>query len=159
MSAITVTLPYPISANRYWTQITLPAAKGSKTGKQRILNVPSREAKAYKDSVGWLARAAGIRTPFTWRIAMEIELYPHRPQDWQRRQRLDPIAWDDSVQCIDLGNCEKVLADALQGIVYEDDRWIWVENKRRMLPDEKGARVVVTVTPLARPAHPQETLL
>jgi crossover junction endodeoxyribonuclease RusA len=62
---------------------------------------------------------------------------------------------------MDLGNCEKVLSDALQGIVYTDDRWIWQQHKLRMEPDHKGARVEVLITPVSRvrEAIPQQEAL
>jgi crossover junction endodeoxyribonuclease RusA len=49
------------------------------------------------------------------------------------------------VRCIDLGNAEKVLSDALQGIVYDDDKRIWAMHKARMEPDGGPARVVLAI--------------
>lgn len=137
---IVLTLPYPISANRYWKAITIPG---------RTMMAPSKEAKAYREEVAHIARQCGLQRPFPWRVAVELDLYPHRPQDWARRAKRDPVAWDDDVRCIDLGNAEKVLSDALQGIVFVDDRWIWDLHKRRMEPDGEG-RVVLRIRPLAR---------
>lgn len=148
MSAITLTLPYPISANRYWRPVPI--------GKH-ITIVPTKEAKEYKAQVAKIARAAGLAKLHDNRVDVLIELYPHRPLDWKKRQRLLGPWWDNSVQCIDLGNCEKVLADALQGVIYTDDKWIWNEYKHRKEPDEKGARVVVVITPLIEP-QPQAGL-
>ena len=145
MNPITLTLPYPISANRYWRPVNL--------GKH-ISIVPTKEAKQYIAEVSRIARMAGISVPFDSRVKMVIKLYPHRPLDWQKRMRLHGAEWDNTVQCIDLGNCEKVLSDALQGVIYTDDKWIWSEVKDRMEPDEHGARVVVTITPIAT-AQPQ----
>ena len=139
---LTLTLPYPISANRYWKAITIPG---------RTMMAPSKEAKAYKQTVATLARASGIAEPFSWRVAVELDLFPQRPQDWAKRARRDPVAWDDDVRCIDLGNAEKVLSDALQGIVFTDDRWIWDLHKRRKEPDG-DARVVLRITPIERAA-------
>jgi crossover junction endodeoxyribonuclease RusA len=133
-------LPYPVSANRYWKAITIPG---------RTMMAPSKEAIAYRKQVAEIAGAAGMARPFPWRVAVELDLYPQRPQDWARRARRDPVAWDDDVRCIDLGNAEKVLSDALQGIVFEDDRWIWDLHKRRKEPDGDG-RVVLRIRPLAR---------
>lgn len=138
---IELTLPYPLSANRYWKAITIPG---------RTMMAPSKEAKAYKEAVGWAARQAGIRAPITGRVAIEIRLYPQRPQDWARRARLNPAAWDDDVRCLDLDNVNKVLFDALKGIAIEDDKWVRRIVSERMEPDGE-ARVVVRITPLARP--------
>lgn len=137
---VVLVLPYPISANRYWNAITIPG---------RTMMAPSKEAIAYRKQVAAIAQAARIAQPFTWRVAVELDLYPHRPQDWARRARRDPEAWDDDVRCIDLGNAEKVLSDALQGIVFTDDRWIWDLHKRRKEPDGEG-RVVLRIRPMAR---------
>lgn len=144
MRSITLTLPYPISANRYWATRVI---KAKATGKSMAMTYVTPEAKAFKEEVAWLAKAAGIREPIEGRVALDIKLYPHRPLDWQKRMKVNGAAWDDTVQCIDLGNCEKVLADALQGTVYTDDKWIWDERKKRMEPDGE-ARVVVTITPI-----------
>lgn len=146
---IVLTLPYPVSANRYWRAITIPG---------RTMMAPTAEAKAYKAEVAAIARRCGLEQPFGWRVAVELDLYPQRPQDWARRARLDPVAWDDDVRCIDLGNAEKVLSDALQGIVFHDDRWIWDLHKRRMEPDGQ-ARVELRIRPLARAAMPQMELV
>ena len=137
---VVLVLPYPISANRYWNAITIPG---------RTMMAPSKEAIAYRKQVAAIAHAAQIAQPFSWRVAVVLDLYPHRPQDWARRARRDPEAWDDDVRCIDLGNAEKVLSDALQGIVFIDDKWIWDLHKRRMEPDGEG-RVVLRIRPMAR---------
>lgn len=147
---IYLTLPYPVSANRYWNAITIPG---------RTMMAPSKEAKAYKAQVQRIATAAGLAAPMSCRVEMWIRLYPARPQDWAKRARLDPATWDDDVRCIDLGNAEKVLADALQGIVYVDDRWIWKQHKERMEPDAKGARVELAIRAMPPRVVPQAQLL
>lgn len=154
MKPVVLTLPYPVSANRYWaTRVITPKAGG----RPMAMTYVTPEAKQYREQVALLARAAGVREPFPWRVTMHLDLYPHQPQDWKTRQRKLGWAWDDTVQCIDLGNSEKVAVDALQGVVIVDDKWIWEQTKRRMEPDGE-ARIVVTITPLAPPASPQEAL-
>lgn len=140
--SVTLTLPYPVSANRYW-QTRVVAAKGKRA---MAITYVSPEAKAYREAVATMARLAGITEPIRGRVRLDILLYPHRPLDWAKRERLHGSAWDDTVQCIDLGNAEKVLSDALKDIVMEDDKWIRKIVSERMLPDEHGARVVVVVT-------------
>lgn len=137
---ITLTLPYPPSANRYWRHGTI---------KGRAAIFLSKEAKDYKAVVATLAKVAGIRQPHAGRTALAIRLYPNRPQDWARRARRDPATWDDTVQCIDLGNCEKVLSDALNGVAWVDDKKHRRILLERMEPDEKGARVEVEIEFLA----------
>lgn len=137
---IVLSLPYPVSANRYWASRVVKVK-----GKPMPMVYVTADAKAYRAEVAEICAAHGIRAPLAGRLAMRLHLYPHRPLDWRNRQRKLGALWDDTVQCIDLGNAEKVLADALQGIVYEDDKHIRRLNLERMEPDEHGARVVVTI--------------
>lgn len=149
IESVILVLPYPPSANRYW-RTYMP--KGFKAP----VTVVSQEAKSYKSQVGWLAKLAGIKSPIIGRIAIAYTLYPKRPQDWQKRVRVSPDAWDDTVQCIDLDNAQKVLFDALKGVVIEDDKWVRRIEAERAEPDGE-ARLVVTIT--AMPASsPQEAL-
>lgn len=133
---LTLVVPYPLSSNKYWRPVHIG---------NHITIVPTKEAKQYKAEVARLARAAGMRVPLDGRIAWSIELYPHRPQDWAKRARLAPDTWDDDVRCIDLGNCEKVLADALNGVAWVDDKQIRRTLLERREPDEHGARAVITI--------------
>lgn len=149
MSQITLSLPYPVSANVYWR--TRVAGKIAMT-------YVSNEAKKYKAQVLALARAAGVRTPIKGRVQIEIWLYPNRPQDWKKRQRDHGAAWDDTVRSIDLDNANKVLLDSLKDVVIEDDAWVRRINSQRMEPDEHGSRVVVRITKIETPA-PQGELL
>lgn len=107
----------------------------------------SSDARAYKEQVGWICKAAGIREPIKGRVQIDIKLYPHRPLDYQKRMRTAGATWDDTVQCIDLDNANKVLLDSLKGIAIDDDRWVRKIVAERMEPDGE-ARVVVTITAL-----------
>ncbi|MFS4515917.1 RusA family crossover junction endodeoxyribonuclease [Delftia tsuruhatensis] len=138
---VTIVLPYPVSANRYWQ--TRVIRKGAT---HMALTYVSAEAKAFKEKVGWLARAAGVQAPIKGRFNLAITLHPHRPKDADRRIRRDPHEWEDTVQCIDLDNASKVSIDALKGIVFEDDGWAWEIVSRRGEPVE-GGKLVVTITP------------
>lgn len=140
-TAIQLSLPYPPSANRYWRQATI---------RGRAVIYPSKEAKEYKATVSRLAKLAGIRQPHDGRIALTVRLFPNRPQDWARRARRDPYTWDDTVQCIDLGNCEKVLSDALNGVAWVDDKKHRRIVLERMEPDDRGPRVEVEIQFLGR---------
>jgi crossover junction endodeoxyribonuclease RusA len=134
---IELTLPYPLSANRYWRPVKLGA---------HISIVPTKEAKAYRESVAWSVSRV-IREPIAGRVAVEVLLYPQRPQDWAKRAARNPETWDDDVRCVDLDNANKVLLDALKGVAIEDDRWVRELHAKRMEPDGEG-RVVVRITPL-----------
>jgi len=138
MSTVTLTLPYPISANRYWRSFV-------PRGQKRAIVTLSDEAKVYKKQVAGIVLAAGIKAPFDGRVAVDIALYPSRPKDWQRRAKKNPECWDDDVMSIDLDNANKVLLDSLKGLVFHDDKWVRKLFGERMEPDGE-ARVVVTVT-------------
>lgn len=149
---LTITLPYPPSANRYWrTRVIKP-----KTGPAIVSTYVSAEAKTYKEQVGWLLRAAGVRAPLAGRIAIAYTLYPNRPQDYKSRMRKLGDAWHDTVQCIDLDNAQKVLLDALKGIAFEDDAWVRRITAERAEPDGE-ARLVVTISAIAT-EQPQAAL-
>ncbi len=143
---ITLTLPYPPSANRYWRTAVVCG---------RVQTYPSGDAKAFKKLVAQIAKDAGLKAPLQGRIELHLQLYPQRPQDWARRARKDPATWDDDVRCIDLGNCEKVLSDALNGVAWEDDKQHRRIVLERMEPDGE-ARVVATIRTLLTSAPQQQ---
>jgi crossover junction endodeoxyribonuclease RusA len=151
-SPITLTLPYPVSANRYWRSFV-------PRGHQRAIVTLSDEARAYKETVNLKAWQQGVRAPIEGRVQVHIELYPKRPLDWAKRARKDPAGWDDTVQCIDLDNARKVLYDALKDVAFGDDKWVLKDSAERMEPDEHGARVVVTITAMGKRAAPQASLI
>ena len=144
---INLTLPYPISSNRYWaTRVITPRA----TGKPMAMTYITPEAKAYKAEVEARVLEAFGRQALPGRLVIEVDLYPHRPQDWERRiRKLGRELWDDSVQCIDLGNAEKVLSDALQGVLIDNDRAFWRIVLERQEPDGLG-RVEARIGPFER---------
>lgn len=148
MNPITLTLPYPLSANRYWRPVKL--------GKH-ISIVPTKEAKAFRAEIQALCRAQGVAAPITGRVHIDVKLYPKRPLDWQKRQRQAGAAWDDTVMCIDIDNANKVLLDALKDVAIEDDKWVRKLTAERMEPDGQ-ARVIVTITAIAA-EQPQASLL
>lgn len=151
---ISIELPYPVSANRYWaSRIITPRGQT----RPMAMTYVTPEAKAYKEQVAWRVKAAGHK-PIVGRVAVEVQLYPHRPLDYRSRMKKLGDAWDDTVQCMDLGNCEKVLSDALKDVLFGDDKWLHDIHLRRMEPDGE-ARVVVIVRPFLRPGAAQSDLL
>ena len=140
MDPVTLTLPYPISTNRYYRTF-MP--KGFKAPVTTL----SKEAKQYKAQVRVIAKEAGIKEPMQGRVAVAYTLYPQRPQDYTKRMRIDPMSWDDTVQCVDLDNAQKVLMDSLKGVVFDDDKWVRRILAERAEPDGE-ARLVVTITPI-----------
>jgi len=143
-------LPYPISANLYWRTVV---AKGAQFANTYV----SPDAVRYKRQVKIAAYDQGMREPIKGRVSVAVELYPHRPVDWQKRARASPMDWDDDVRCIDLDNALKVLLDALRKIAYTDDAWVRRIAAERMEPDHEGERVIVTVEPIVR-VSPQPPL-
>lgn len=140
---ITLELPYPVSANRYWASRTV---KG-KFGKASFTTTyVTAEAKEFKAKVLAAALIAGITKPLLGRVSIDYKLYPHRPQDYLKRMKINPVTWDDTVQCVDLDNAQKVLLDSLKDVVMEDDKFVRRITAERMEPDEFGARLVVTIT-------------
>jgi crossover junction endodeoxyribonuclease RusA len=139
-------LPYPISANRYWQTKVMFS-----NGQARAMTYVTEEARAYREEIRRIAHVKGIRTPLVGRVELACCLYPHRPIDYTRRIRKLGDDWDDTVRCIDLGNCEKVMADALQGVVYENDSWLWQITLKRMPPDGHGKRLTVWVRNMPQP--------
>lgn len=133
-----LTLPYPLSVNRYW----MPVNRG-----RHLAILPTAEGRKYRADAAWTCKALGMGL-IKGRVKVELWLYPARPKDWKTRHRKHGAAWDDTVQCIDLDNANKVVLDALKGIVIEDDKWVREMQSYRMEPDDHGARVMVRVTPL-----------
>lgn len=151
-AAVVLVLSKVISANDYWGQRVIP-------GTSRVTVFVTHEARKFREEVGWIARAAGLRQQFAHRVWVDIKVYPARPQDWAKRTRRDPEYWDDTVRCVDLDNARKVLLDALQGIAYTNDKAIWRDSGERMEPDEQGARVVVTIAPMPARIVAQQRLV
>lgn len=110
-------LPYPPSMNRMW-------ATHVPKGWTRAVTYLTPEAKAYKSEVGWLAKAAGFRTPTTRPIALKLTLVPKNGV------------------VMDLSNCLKVAEDALQGVAYVNDRQVKAIELEYGEPDGKGALIV-----------------
>ncbi len=144
---ITLTIPWPVSSNRYWRSFV-------PRGGRRCVVVLSDEAKKYRKEVHGRALEAGITRPLAGRVAMTFTLYPALPKGARARMTRNPLAWDDTVRSIDLDNALKVAIDSLKHCVITDDRWVWEITARRAEPDGV-ARMVVTVSQIETPMHPQ----
>lgn len=94
-----VMLPYPISANRYWRNF-------------RGRMVVSSEAKAYKKQVAWAFSAFGLE-PAKGDVSLSIKLHP----------KLTKKGVASRTIC-DLDNVLKVVFDALQGVLYLNDKQV-----------------------------------
>jgi crossover junction endodeoxyribonuclease RusA len=111
VSVFTMTLPYPPSANTIWRNY-------------RGVTVTSQEAQAYKNTVGWLAREAGV-VMLAGDVVFSVDIF--RPR-----------------QVGDLDNRLKLLLDSLNGVAWNDDSQI-VEIHARRFDDKRNPRVEVTV--------------
>ena len=147
MSALIVTLPYPVSANRYWRSRVVIPTDGSDPFVQ---NYVSSEAQTYKEHVGWLLAAKGVRAALPGRMTVHIRLYPHRPKDYRTRMRKFGDLWDDTVQRLDLDNARKVVYDSLKGVAFGDDKMIFRDSGEVMEPDGREACVMVAIQPYVR---------
>lgn len=100
---IELRIPYPISANRYWR---------TRVAGQHAMTYVSAEAKAFKQEVGWIARAAGVKL-ISGPVALAITLHPKTVKSGEA-----------SKVRLDLSNTIKVLEDALIEIAYYDDKQV-----------------------------------
>lgn len=97
MNFITMSLPYPVSTNRMWRHF-------------RGMTVLSKEGKEYKKMVATIAASV---SPYSAPVRVAYTLRPKLNKDGSERKTR-----------IDLGNAEKVVSDALQGIAFVDDKQI-----------------------------------
>lgn len=136
---VSVTLPYPISANDYWGRRWVKPSKG-KPGFVQDYITP--EARAYRETVQW-TMSRRLRGVITGRVRVDIQLYPRCPLDWKKRMADDPLHWDEGIRRLDLDNCRKVLMDALTNVAIVDDFWIWKDTGEVMEPDPTIKECVV----------------
>lgn len=95
--SITLTLPLPPSANRYWRNV-----------KGRTLK--SREARDYALQVGWLCRGADI-TPITGDVSIEMMIYfPDKRGDLSNRIKVAEDALNGHVYADDK-QVKRILAE------------------------------------------------
>lgn len=140
-----LTLPYPISANRYWRTRVIPKRVHHKTV-HLPMHYLSPEAVQFKTTVKTIYLSKKFpRLP--GKVDIEWWLYPHRPQDWAKRQKNDFQNWEMSVQQLDIDNVNKVLLDALKDTAFHDDKWVRNLYTHMMEPDGKGERLVVSIQP------------
>jgi crossover junction endodeoxyribonuclease RusA len=129
---IRLVLPYPVSANRYWAT----TARGG-----RAITYVTKEATAYRSEVGWIAKQAGCRVTTHPIEIVSVTLVP--PAVRLRRDKFMAMVEVKNSVALNLDNCLKVTLDALNGVVYEDDRQIRrLSNVEYGKPDGHGALIV-----------------
>lgn len=116
---ISLVLPYPVSANRYWRSFAHP-----RTG--RVVTIVSDDAREYKAQVARIALVQGLRKPLPGPVSLAFRLVP------------------PNLICMDLDNCLKVAIDALKGIAFEDDSLVAHFEAWKCSPDGH-ARLEVSV--------------
>lgn len=112
---ISLTLPYPPSANAYWRSVVI-------AGRVRVLL--SSEARRYKKAVAKYA-ASVVRAPMLGPLRLTLTVY--RPR-----------------RAGDLSNRIKVVEDALNGVCYVDDSQI-VEIIARRFDDKANPRAEILI--------------
>lgn len=143
--AITIVMPWPISSNKYWrSRIVTP-----KHGKPFVNVYVSPEAKEYVASVKHIAHRMRLTKPFRGRLHIDIDVFPHRPQDYKKRIKDHGDVWADTVSCVDIDNAIKVTLDSLKGIAFVDDRQVFSLSTVRHNPDDKPKRLVIRIERLA----------
>jgi len=99
MRTITLELPYPVSMNAIWRVY-------------KNKQVLSKEAIRYRNEVKYVASRHKIALT-SEQVSVIIELRPKETQSGR-----------ESKICIDLDNCIKATLDALQGIVFANDKQV-----------------------------------
>jgi crossover junction endodeoxyribonuclease RusA len=116
---IRLTLPYPVSANRYW----------------RIFNgraVHSSEARSYREAVQYKAREKRV-TPIAGDVSVHVALCPELTKKGEA-----------SKTRLDLDNCIKVALDALQGVAFSNDKQV-VKLIAEIGPAQIGGALMVEI--------------
>mgnify|MGYP003525304626 CR=1 FL=1 len=122
-----ITLAYPLSVNRYWT---IDASSRSIR--------PTAAGRAWKTAARALAHAQGARHHLVAEnpVAVDLVLLPRTNKDGSA-----------SAHRLDLDNCLKVTLDAMQTVLFSNDRQVIEINAKVGSPVAGGALLV-----RARPA-------
>ncbi len=119
---IKLTLPYPVSTNRYWRTAVV-------NGRARTYS--SKEANDYRRAVQRLAKAERVKAhDGDYKIILRVH-----PKLTARKTA--------SKVCVDIDNALKVALDALQGVLYHDDKQVKELNVSYGQPVIGGALTVI----------------
>lgn len=119
-----ISLPYPISTNRYW-----------RNNHGRV--VTSKEAADYKRTAAMAARYAGFLTPLSGPVEVVVQFHPKLTRKG--------VA---SKQRLDIDNVIKVTLDALNNVTYIDDNQVERLSVELAKPIDGGG-LSVWVAPIA----------
>jgi len=116
-----------------------PVPKGRpRFGKGRTYTPKS--TVAFEKAIASYARAAYRGKPLQSRLSASIDLYFPIPESWRKSKReAARLGLLDHTIAADVDNCAKSALDALNGIIYADDRQIVVLRARKLY----GAPLVV----------------
>ena len=125
----------------------VPVKERARLGKNRNLYSTSR-TKADEDRIGWAAKAAmGTRPPFTGPIELEILAYLPVPHSWGKARRAAALTGRiRPTRTPDWDNIGKSISDALNKIVFHDDRQVVTAHVWKYYGE--SACTLVTVKPL-----------
>lgn len=100
----------------------------------------SPEGRTYKTRLGWEAKKAGAKKPMEGWVSIEIE-------------------WHCTAKCRggDLDNRAKVIMDALEGVVYENDYYVAEIKMRKVMGSPFGEGVAIKAVSLGN-SVPESTL-
>jgi crossover junction endodeoxyribonuclease RusA len=122
---IRLSLPYPVSGNRYWRHVVI--GRSART-------LVSREALAYRETVR-AAFAESAIAPLGGDVAVWLWLHPKQTAEGRAFKRR-----------LDLDNVSKVALDALQGLAFTDDAQV-VALHARLAEARQGGGLTVHVVP------------
>ncbi|KGF22516.1 MULTISPECIES: RusA family crossover junction endodeoxyribonuclease [Oligella] len=103
MARIELTLPYPVSANRYWRTAVVNG---------RVRTYRSKDANDYRHAAQWIAKEKRVK-PHDGDYKIILRVHP----------RLTASKTASKV-CVDLDNALKVALDALEGVLYHNDNQV-----------------------------------
>jgi len=113
-------LPLPPSVNHSHKQINV---------RGRLAKVPTKETEQYKKDAGWVAKQWMMRTGWV-------------PPDAGEKIVLCTWTYWRTAGRQDTHNRIKVLADALEGILYPDDRWVLLQEQDFAI-DKQSPRIEI----------------
>lgn len=105
----------------------------TKAGKQFVAVYTPAETVAYEKAIAWAAKAAmRSREPMTGPVELNVTAVMPVPASWSIKKQNAALV--ESIRPTvkpDFDNIEKVVADAIKGIVWIDDSQVCVSNFRK----------------------------
>lgn len=131
MKDIALVLPLPPSVNAQYRNYTTDAG--------RRCRVPTPDAVRWSDQAAWLAR--NWRQQTGWQLARGTKIIA------------DYWVWWPDGRRRDTHNLEKLLWDTLEGILYDDDRWV-LSRCQDFGRDARNPRVELRIRRFDGEEHP-----